>query len=266
MRTIFSDDLVPESRSEKKFPLVRGVTCNRDGRDPQPLTRPTMNHTNPIRPPTRWGIALAALLAAAGFANEADAAMVFYQTGAAGGGSQNFYAANNPIAGTMSAPVPLFNGGLGTLLQADFEFAASTAGTWYSNPAPSGTSSISLSGPADAGGQPMGNLAVGFTGPINNSIPSNDFDSNFANLTVTSGPFFNSLTGAGNLTMSWIYSGNSTLSTPAVGAGPGNEGFSWGGSVHVTYTYEPVPEPGVAALGSLSLLGMVLAARRNKGT
>ena len=223
-----------------------------------------MKAPTPLWSRTRIGLALAALPVWAGVANEAEAAMVFYQTGAAGGGSQNFYAANNPIAGTMSAPVPLFNGLLGTLIQADFEFAASTAGTWYSNPAPSGTSSISLSGPADAGGQPMGNLAIGFTGPINNSIPSNDFDSNFANLTVTSGPFFNSLTGAGNLTMSYSYSGNSTLSTPAVGAGPGNEGFSWGGSVHVTYTYEPVPEPCAVALGSISLVGLLMAGRRSR--
>ncbi len=221
-----------------------------------------MNHGNqPIRP-TPAPAKLLSLLVAAVLPATAPAATVFYQAGASGGGSQNFYAATNPISGTMQAAVPLFNGGLGTLIQADFEFAASTTGTWYSSPAPSGLSTISLSGPADAGGQSMGTLSIGFVGPINDTNPSNDFDANFANLTVTSGPFFNSLTGAGTVTMSWIYSGSSTLSTLAIGAGPNNEGFTWGGSVHVTYTYEPVPEPSTLACTFLAALPVVARRRR----
>jgi hypothetical protein len=60
--------------------------------------------------------------------------------------------------------VPLFIGGLGTLIQADFEFAASGTGTIDAVGNTGGTYSLNLTGPADVGGQPMGNIPIGFTG------------------------------------------------------------------------------------------------------
>jgi hypothetical protein len=53
---------------------------------------------------------------------------------------------------------------LGTLIQADFEFAASGTGTIDAVGNTGGTYSLNLTGPADVGGQPMGNIPIGFTG------------------------------------------------------------------------------------------------------
>jgi hypothetical protein len=189
-------------------------------------------------------------------------ATVFYQTGASGGGQQFVYAPTTAISGTMTAPVPRFNGGLGTLIQADFEFAASATGTWVATINQIGTSTLNLSGPADVDGQPMGLLSVGFVGPYDDLIGSNDFDAQYLNLTVNSGAFFNSLTGVGTFPMNWIFSGNTTLDTPAIGTSPGNEGFSWGGSVHVLYTYEQVPEASSLVLASMGLFALAAMARR----
>jgi hypothetical protein len=221
-----------------------------------------MNRNKHMVTRARLFAVLAVMLLGAFLAETTQAATVFYQTGAAGGGQQFVPAANTPISGTMTAPVPRFNGGLGTLIQADFEFAGSATGTWVATINQIGTSTLNLSGPADVDGQPMGTLAVGFVGTYDNVIGSNDFDADYINLTVTSGTFFNSLTGVGTFPMNWIYSGNTTLDTPAIGTSPGNEGFSWGGSVHVLYTYEAVPEPSALVLGGIGLLGLLAVARR----
>lgn len=189
-------------------------------------------------------------------------ATVFYQTGASGGGQQVAFAPTTPISGTMTAPVPRFNGGLGTLVQADFEFAGSITGTWAATINQLGTSTLNLAGPADVDGQPMGILSVGFVGTYDNLIGSNDFDAQYLNLTVNSGAFFNSLTGVGTFPMNWIFSGNSTLDTPAIGTSPGNEGFSWGGSVHVLYTYEPVPEASSLMLACMGLIAFAALSGR----
>ena len=204
----------------------------------------------------------AALLLGCLTATETQAAYVIYQTGASGGGTQNFYATFNPISGVLTATMPKFNPLLGTLTQADFEFAASTTGTWISIAGPTGTSTINLSGPADVDGNSMGNLAIGFVGPYDNIFPTNDYDGDMVNLSLTSGAYFNTLTLPGTITMSWVFSGSSTLDTLAIGQGPGNEGFSWGGSVHVTYFYDPVPEPSALLLAAAGLVGLVLVARR----
>jgi hypothetical protein len=204
--------------------------------------------------------ATAGLLLGSFVADVARSAVDFYQTGASGGGAQVIYAPTTPVSGTMTASVPRFNGTLGTLLQADFEFAGSATGTWLAVGNTGGTSTLSLSGPTDVDGQPMGNLPVGFTGTYTDTTSPNDFNANSTFLTLTSGAFFNSLTGPGSVTMSWIYSGNTTLSTPAVGTSPGSEGFSWGGSVHVTYTY--VPEPGSYILCGIGLLSLFAFERK----
>ena len=209
--------------------------------------------------------AFSVLLAGTLVANVAQSATVFYQTGVSGGGQQVAYATSTPISGTMTAPVPRFNGGLGTLLQADYEFAGSATGTWSTNIVnQTGNSTLSLSGPADVSGQPMGNIALGFSGAYSNPTGSNDFSANSAFLTLTSGGFFNTLTGVGTYPMNWIYSGNTTLDTPGFGTSGGGQGFSWGGSVHVTYTYEPVPEPSTFILGGIGLLGFLAAARKRR--
>lgn len=221
-----------------------------------------MNRNKNMLSKMRWFALLTVTLLGASVAETAQAATVFYQTGASGGGQQFAFAANTPISGTMTAPVPRFNGGLGTLIQADFEFAGSITGTWVATINQIGASTLNLSGPADVDGQPMGTLAVGFVGPYDNIIGSNDFDADYINLTVTSGAFFNSLTGVGTFPMNWIFSGNSTLDTPALGTSGGGEGFSWGGSVHVLYTYEPVPEPSALVLGGIALVGLLAAARK----
>jgi PEP-CTERM motif-containing protein len=213
---------------------------------------------------TRLFAALAGMLLSWFAADVAQSAIVFDQTSASGGGGQIVYAPTTPISGTMLASVSRFNGALGTLIQADFEFAASTTGTWRSIGNPTGTSTISLSGPADVGGQPMGNLPIGFTDTYDTINGSNSFNANSAFLTLTSGAFFNSLTGPGTITLHWIYSGNSTLSTPAVGTGPGGEGFSWGGSAHVLYTYEPIPEPSTLVLCGIGLFGVLAVARKRR--
>ena len=49
------------------------------------------------------------------FNQTAHADISFFQTGASGGGQQFAFALINPISGTMTAPVPRFNGGLGTI-------------------------------------------------------------------------------------------------------------------------------------------------------
>ncbi len=225
-----------------------------------------MNRTNQSLTTTRLFAMLTGMLLNALVAQVAQSATVFYQTGASGGGQQFAFALTTPISGTMTAPVPRFNGGLGTLIQADFEFASSITGTWVATVNQIGTSTFNLSGPADVDGQPMGNLAVGFIGTYDDQIGSNDFDANYANLTLTSGAYFNTLTGVGTFPMSWVYSGNTTLDTPAIGTSPGNEGFSWGGSVHVLYTYNPVPEPSTMILAATGLLGLWAVARRRRST
>ncbi len=172
-----------------------------------------------------------------------------------GTGQQTIYAPTNAISGTMTTTVPRFNGGLGTLIQADFEYAANTNSAWQANSG-TGTVSINLSGPADVGGQPMGTLTSGTSGPINDQTPIPYGGVGFVNATFTSGAFFNSLTGVGSETLTWLYSGTSTISTPAIGT------FDWGGSAHVLYTYEPVPEP--ASLGLLVAGAVLMLRRRNR--
>jgi hypothetical protein len=187
------------------------------------------------------------------------AATDFHQAGiSSGGGAQNVAMTFNAISGTMVAQVPRFNGALGTLIQADLEFAGSATGSWVATSNPTGTDSLSISGPVDVDGTAMGPMTVGFSGTINNTTPSNEFDANSVFLTVTSGPFFNTITGAGNLTFSWVYSGSTAVSVPAT---PTN-GFDWGGSAHVLYTYEPVPEP--TALMLLAPAGAMLLRRRRR--
>jgi PEP-CTERM motif len=217
-----------------------------------------------ITSPSRLIAVCTVLLVGAAITEVAEAAYDLYQTGATGGGQQFAYAASTPVSGTMTALVPKFNGNLGTLLQADFEFASSITGTWIAVGNPGGVSTFNLSGPADVDGQPMGNLAVGFTGPYDNVSGSNDFDANSVFLSLNSGAFFNTLTGPGTVTMSWNYAGSTALSSPATGTGPGGEGFSWGGSVHVLYTYAEVPEPGTCLLGALGSAGLIARARRRR--
>ncbi|MGD9724024.1 MAG: hypothetical protein AB7O59_22415 [Pirellulales bacterium] len=210
----------------------------------------------------RTACALAGLLATALFVPDASAATFFFQTGASGGGSQNISTPSLPISGTMIAQVPLFNPAWGTLLQADFEYAGSVTGSWTSIGNPIGNATLSVSGPADVGGQPMGNISVGYVGIYTTSGPSNEFDAQYVSTTYTSGPFFNSLTGIGTVPMTWVYSGLATLDTPAVGAGN-----SWGASVHVLYTYDPVPEPQAIVLGAGGLCGLLaVAVRRYRNT
>jgi hypothetical protein len=197
--------------------------------------------------------ALAAFIGYSLIISTTQAATQFYQTGLTGGAVQGFASPFNPISGTLTAQVPRFNGLLGTLLQADFEIAPQTTASWTSDSAPTGNISISLSGPADVGGQPMGIVPVGFTGTINNAGPTVFVDVQYASVTFTSGAFFNSLTGVGNETMSWIFSGSSSVDVAATGF------FDWGGSVHALYTYDPVPEPGSVLL---VLVAGVLSLRR----
>lgn len=187
----------------------------------------------------------------------ARAATDFHQIGASGGGVQNVAMLINPVSGTMTAQIPRFNGALGTLIQADLEFAGSATGSWVSTP-PVGTDSLSLTGPVDVDGQPMGPLSLAFAGTINDTTPSNDFSSASAFLSLTSGAYFNTLTGVGNITFSWPYSGSTTVSVPATGT----FGFDWGGSAHVLYTYTPVPEP--ASMAGMLLAGLALLARRGR--
>jgi len=201
----------------------------------------------------RVAAAFATLILGANTARSAT--VVYFSAFTAGTGQQVTYAPTTPVSGTMVALVPLFNPALGTLLQADFEFAGNINGSWTSLPATSGVSTFNLSGPADVNGQPMGNIPVSFTGPYVDFMPSSDFSTNFANLTVTPGIFFNTLTGVGTIPLNWNYSGTTSLSTPAVGT------FDWGGSAHVLYTYEPVPEPGTLALAGLGLVGLIAVAR-----
>lgn len=162
-----------------------------------------------------------------------------------------------PVSGVMTAQVPRFNGGLGTLIQADFEFAGDTNGSWTASPGFTGTMDFGLSGPVDVGGQPMGNLVVGFPPTaINDQGPTTVGAVNFVNATYTSGAFFNSLTGIGNETLTWIYSGNSNVTPQAIGE------FDWGGTAHILYTYEPVPEPGTLILLASGGAICLLARRR----
>src|SRR3990172_9276827 len=90
----------------------------------------------------RLAAALAGLLVSGIFADVSPAAIDFHQAGAAGGGQQFVYAPSTPVSGTMMASVPRFNGGLGTLLQADFEFAGSITGTWLPPRNPAGGSAL----------------------------------------------------------------------------------------------------------------------------
>ncbi len=211
---------------------------------------------------TRLFATLAVLALSMFAAKVAQSATILYFLDASGAGQQFVYAPTTPISGTMTAIVPRFDGSLGTLVQADFEFAASATGTWVATVDAIGTSTLNLSGPADVGGVPMGTLAVGFTGTYDNLLGSNDYDAQLVNLTLTSGAFFDSVTGVGTYPMNWIYSGSTTLDTPALGTSPGNEGFSWGSSVHVLYTYEPVPEPSAFVLCALGLLSLLAIARK----
>jgi hypothetical protein len=208
---------------------------------------------------TRVTLALAIVIVGLFLVESVKSSVVIYGSPATGTGAQYTYLPTNSMSGVMTSTVPRFNGP-GTLVQADFEWAGSVTGTWVANGNPGGVSTLSISGPTDVGGQPMGNLSVGFVGPYDNVIGSNDFDAAFTNLTLTSGPFFNTLTGPGTVTMTWVYSGTTSLSTAAIGTGPRNEGFSWGGSVHVTYTY--VPEPGSLLVAATGVFGLLLARRK----
>ena len=196
----------------------------------------------------------------------AKSTTIFYETVATGGGVQNDYLASNPISGTLQATVPKFNGSLGTLLQADLDFIGTATGNWRSDSNVVGTSTLNISGLADAdagaGPEPLGSFSVGFTDTYTDVTPSNSSAANFVSAPFTSGPFFDLLTGPGTVLMTWDYSGNTTLSTPATKEGP--DGFGWGGSVHVLYTYAAIPEPSTFVLGILGTLGLPLVALRRR--
>lgn len=185
----------------------------------------------------------------------AQSATIFFQTSATGSGIQSTYMPTNSISGTMTALVPRFNAGLGTLIQADFEWSATVNGSWTSIGNPIGNATIGISGPSDVGGQAMGILAPSFVDTYNTLGPSTSSDTKFTNITFTSGPFFNSLTGVGSETMTYTYSGGTSLDTPAIGL------FDWGGTVHVLYTFVPVPEPGTLSLAALAAC-VLLAGRK----
>ena len=155
----------------------------------------------------------------------------------------------------MTALVPRFNGGLGTLIQADFEWSATVNGSWTSIGNPIGTAAIGISGPSDVGGQAMGILAPNYVGAYNTLGPSTSSDTKFTNITFISGPFFNSLTGVGSETMTYSYSGGTSLDTLAIGL------FDWGGTVHVLYTYVPVPEPSAWTLAALAAIALLVSRR-----
>lgn len=210
---------------------------------------------------TRTFTALAVCILLSFLTTASDAATVVYFSAATGGtGQQSVYAATTPISGTMTASVPLFNPGLGTLIQADFEFAGGTNGAWTALPSTSGFIDFNLSGPADVGGQALApTLASGFSNqPIVDSTPIPYGAQGFANGTFTSGAFFTSLTGVGNITLSWQYSGSTAISTPAIGQ------FDWGGSAHAQYTYEPVPEPAAGGVIFVAAFAMFLTNRLPK--
>ena len=196
----------------------------------------------------------------------AKSATIFYQDIATGGGVQIDYFASNPISGTATGTLPKFDGSLGTLIQADLDFIGTATGTWRSDSTTVGTSTLSISGLADADGGggpvPLGSLSVSFTDTYTDTTASNSFAANFVSAPFTSGPFFDLLTGTGTVLMTWDYSGTTTLSTPATKEGP--DGFSWGGSVHVLYTYEAIPEPSTFVLGILGQLGLGWVAWRRR--
>jgi hypothetical protein len=197
------------------------------------------------------------LLATVGTGVAQAASTVLYFSMVNSGSGQHNTPGSVPVSGVMTALVPRFNGGLGTLIQADFEFAGSANGSWTADPGFTGTMDFGLSGPVDVGGQPMGPLVVGFPPTaINDQGPTTIGGVNFVNATFTTGAFFNSLTGVGNETLTWVFSGTSNVIPQAIGE------FDWGGTAHILYTYEPVPEPSTLVLCGLGAACWLVALRR----
>lgn len=205
---------------------------------------------------------LAATIFLAALATGARAATLLYYPTPVGGGTQTTYLGNTPqpISGTITSAVPRFNPALGTLLQADFEWAAGVSASWTSIGGSPWTESISITGPSDVGGVPMGPISPSLSDTLVAPGPSNSLVTQFSNLTLNSGLFFSSITGVGTYTMSYLYSGTTYLDTPVVSA----SGFGWGATAHILYTYEPVPEPNSIVLSALGLVGLLCVARKDR--
>lgn len=218
-----------------------------------------MNITRRFDINSRLAVALAAVTFLALLGTGARGATLLYYPTPTGGGLQPTYLGNTPqpISGTITSAVPRFDPTLGTLLQADFEWAVGVSASWTSVGSIPWTEAIGITGPSDVGGVPMGTISPSLSDTQLVAGPSNSLDTQSVNLTLNSGVFFNSITGVGTYTMSYFYSGTTYVDTPVVGFG-----FGWGATAHILYTYEPVPEPSSILLGGLGLAGLLYVARK----
>jgi hypothetical protein len=178
--------------------------------------------------------------------------------------------------GGISFPVPEFNPALGTLTDVRLDFTSNlmaqvdilnTTGTPQTVTDASSSGTVTFAGPdeTEVSGTPSTSFASGIAnaGPFvvtdfpGAAIPLSDV------VDVLPGGDLSDYEGVGNASFTVTFSPVTSAASGTPGAiDVGGELFATGGSVDVTYTYTPVPEPTSAAIIGVPLMALIARRRR----
>jgi len=176
----------------------------------------------------------------------------------------------------ITFPVPKFNPALGTLTDVSLDFTSNLVAqldviNFTSSPQRvtngSSTGTVTFAGPdgTSASGTPSVTNVIGVAYPPQYSVTVFPGSADPLSEVVDVLPSGNisDYSGAGNATFSVTFSPSTSSGSGTPGdIAVGGELFATGGTVDVTYTYTPVPEPTTAAILAIPLLSLIARRRR----